>query len=85
MTRIGGRVRSGRTQGCKLCSLSESGVASDIAVGDVADTQVCIKFALAKLKVAVDWHAPVPRNAVEYDWLNPGWHLQCQNEGLTNC
>ena len=45
------------------------GVASDIALVDVAGTQVCIKFALPKLKVAADWHAPVHRNAAEYAWL----------------
>ena len=46
------------------------GVASDIAVADFGDRQVCIKFALEKLKVAADWYAPVHRNEAEYDWLS---------------
>ncbi|MEM8726037.1 MAG: aminoglycoside phosphotransferase family protein, partial [Pseudomonadota bacterium] len=28
-----------------------------------------VKFALAKLKVAAEWHAPVRRNLAEYRWL----------------
>ena len=46
------------------------GVASDIAVVDLPDRKVCVKFALPKLKVAADWQAPVHRNAAEYAWLN---------------
>ncbi len=45
------------------------GVASDIAVVDVGALSVCMKFALAKLKVAEDWRAPVHRNRAEYAWL----------------
>lgn len=45
------------------------GVASDIALVEVGGRPICIKFALAKLKVAADWHAPVHRNAAEYAWL----------------
>lgn len=45
------------------------GVASDIARVDLADQSLCVKFALPKLKVAADWHAPVHRNAAEYAWL----------------
>ncbi len=45
------------------------GVASDIAALDVKGQQVCVKFALPKLKVAADWFAPVHRNAAEYAWL----------------
>lgn len=45
------------------------GVASDIARVDIGARQVCMKFALAKLKVAEEWRAPVARNAAEYAWL----------------
>lgn len=45
------------------------GVASDIAVVDLGDRNICIKFALPKLRVAADWRAPVHRNRAEYRWL----------------
>ena len=45
------------------------GVASDIALVTLPDRKLCVKFALPKLKVAADWHAPVHRNAAEYAWL----------------
>lgn len=45
------------------------GVASDIAALDLDGRRICVKFALAKLKVAEDWHAPVHRNRAEYAWL----------------
>ncbi|HVY51074.1 MAG TPA: aminoglycoside phosphotransferase family protein [Devosia sp.] len=45
------------------------GVASDIAVVELEDRSVCIKFALPKLRVAADWRAPVHRNRAEYRWL----------------
>ncbi len=45
------------------------GVASDIGVINLGHRQVCVKFALEKLKVAADWRAPVHRNRAEYEWL----------------
>ncbi|WP_233416819.1 phosphotransferase [Halovulum marinum] len=45
------------------------GVASDIARVDLPGRSVAVKFALPKLKVAADWHAPVHRNRAEYEWL----------------
>ncbi len=45
------------------------GVASDIARVTVGARQLCLKFALPKLKVAADWRAPVHRNSAEYAWL----------------
>lgn len=45
------------------------GVASDIARVLTADKTYCVKFALAKLRVAAEWLAPVHRNAAEYAWL----------------
>lgn len=46
------------------------GVSSDIALVVMKDRNICVKFALKKLKVAEDWYAPVERNKSEYDWLS---------------
>ena len=45
------------------------GVSSDIWQVDVDTGPVCIKRALARLKVAAVWEAPVERNAFEYAWF----------------
>ncbi|KQV93491.1 phosphotransferase [Streptomyces sp900129855] len=45
------------------------GVSSELWRVDLAGGPVAVKGALAKLKVAEDWYAPVNRNAVEWDWL----------------
>ena len=45
------------------------GVASDIALVQAGARSFCIKFALAQLKVAEVWRAPVHRNKAEYHWL----------------
>ena len=45
------------------------GVASDIAKVTTETKTYCVKFALAKLRVAADWFAPVERNFAEYQWL----------------
>lgn len=45
------------------------GVASDIAMLDVKGQRYCVKCALARLKVAAVWEAPVRRNKAEYRWL----------------
>ena len=45
------------------------GVSSDILLATVRDRQFCIKRALARLKVAALWEAPVERNAAEAAWL----------------
>lgn len=45
------------------------GVSSDIALVELNDHRLCVKFALPKLKVAADWQAPVHRNTAEYAWL----------------
>jgi len=47
----------------------DGGVSSDIWRAELAGRPVCIKQALAKLKVADDWRAPVERNAFEAAWL----------------
>ncbi len=44
------------------------GVASDIWLADLRQGPVCVKRALAKLKVAQDWRVPVERNAFEAAW-----------------
>ena len=46
------------------------GVASDIARVVVGGKSYCVKFALEKLRVAADWHAPVHRSRAEYAWLS---------------
>jgi len=45
------------------------GVSSDLWKGELPGRTVCVKGALAKLKVEQDWRAPVSRNRIEYDWL----------------
>ncbi|MBM09283.1 MAG: aminoglycoside phosphotransferase [Magnetovibrio sp.] len=45
------------------------GVSSDIWLVELPKRQLCIKQALAKLKVKEDWYAPISRNATEVDWL----------------
>jgi aminoglycoside phosphotransferase (APT) family kinase protein len=45
------------------------GVSSDIWRLDLPAGPVCVKRALAKLKVAADWRAPVSRNAYEVAWM----------------
>ena len=51
------------------CTPLTGGVSSDIWRIDLADGPVCVKRALAKLKVADDWQAPVSRNAYEVAWM----------------
>jgi aminoglycoside phosphotransferase (APT) family kinase protein len=45
------------------------GVASDIWKVELASGPVCVKRALAKLRVAQDWRAPTARNANEVAWM----------------
>ena len=45
------------------------GVSSDIWRIDLPSGPVCVKRALAKLRVAADWHAPVERNLYEARWM----------------
>lgn len=45
------------------------GVSSDIWRVDLPGGPVCVKRALAKLRVAADWHAPVGRNRYEAAWM----------------
>ncbi|MBU8865909.1 phosphotransferase family protein [Paenarthrobacter aromaticivorans] len=45
------------------------GVSSDLWRVDLPGRSLCVKGALARLKVAQEWLAPTSRNRVEYDWL----------------
>ncbi len=45
------------------------GVSSDILRIDLPTRSICFKRALAKLKVAANWRAPVERNHAEAEWL----------------
>jgi len=45
------------------------GVSSDIWRVDSAGRTFCVKRALAKLRVAQDWYAPVARNSMEVAWI----------------
>jgi aminoglycoside phosphotransferase (APT) family kinase protein len=45
------------------------GVSSDIWRVDLPTGSVCVKRALARLKVQADWQAPVERNAYEAAWM----------------
>jgi aminoglycoside phosphotransferase (APT) family kinase protein len=45
------------------------GVSSDIWRIDLPSGPVCIKRALARLRVAADWRAPVERNRYEARWM----------------
>jgi aminoglycoside phosphotransferase (APT) family kinase protein len=45
------------------------GVSSDIFRVDLATGPICVKRALAKLRVAADWRAPVARNLYEARWM----------------
>jgi 5-methylthioribose kinase len=45
------------------------GVSSDIWRVDIGGRSLCVKRALAQLKVAADWKAPVSRNAFEWAWM----------------
>jgi aminoglycoside phosphotransferase (APT) family kinase protein len=55
--------------GARLTPLA-GGVSSDIWRVDLPDgRRICIKRALARLKVAAEWFAPVSRNACEWAWI----------------
>ena len=51
------------------------GVSSDIWRVDLEGQTICVKRALAQLKVAADWHAPITRNKSEWDWIQFVNHL----------
>lgn len=51
------------------------GVSSDIWRVALPDRIICVKRALAKLKVEADWRAPVGRNAYEVSWFKAAARL----------
>ena len=59
----------GPAESVKKVSPLTGGVASDIALVDLGERRICVKFALEKLRVAEEWHVPVHRNRAEYEWL----------------
>lgn len=65
---IGGLGLSGDVETAALTPLA-GGVSSDIWRIDLPAGPVCIKRALAKLKVAADWRVPVERSGYEVAWL----------------
>nr|WP_245440438.1 aminoglycoside phosphotransferase family protein [Neorhizobium sp. T25_13] len=46
------------------------GVSSDIYRVVLPGRMLCVKRALAKLKVSADWQAPVSRNVYEWNWIS---------------
>ncbi|WP_106796195.1 aminoglycoside phosphotransferase family protein [Rhizobium sp. H4] len=46
------------------------GVSSDIYRVELPGRLICVKRALAKLKVSADWQAPVSRNVYEWNWIS---------------
>lgn len=59
------RLLEGRATGEPLTG----GVSSDIWRIDLASGAICVKRALPKLRVAMDWQAPVTRNLYEARWM----------------
>ena len=45
------------------------GVSSDIGLVEIGPRKLCVKFALAQLKVEEQWFANPRRNLAEYEWL----------------
>jgi aminoglycoside phosphotransferase (APT) family kinase protein len=65
LVELGLATRDERLAGAPLAG----GVSSDIWRIDTARGPVCAKRALARLRVAADWRAPVERNRYEARWL----------------
>ena len=55
------------------------GVSSNLWRVDLENRTLCVKGALAQLRVADEWRAPVERNAVEYAWLRFAHDLRPEN------
>jgi hypothetical protein len=70
-----GLAKSGSLTGAPLTG----GVSSDIWRIDTEQGPVCAKRALAQLRVAPDWHAPIERNLYEARWM------QVANEAQPGC
>lgn len=65
-------IRMGLADPAAPAALGEAlagGVSSDIWRVDLPGGPICIKRALAQLRVAAEWHAPVERNRYEARWM----------------
>ena len=51
------------------CEPLSGGVSSDIWRVDIGGRVLCVKRALAQLKVEAEWKAPLSRNAYEWAWM----------------
>jgi len=60
---------TGSAKGAPQGTPLTGGVSSDIWRVDLPSGPVCVKRALAKLRVAADWQAPVARNLYEARWM----------------
>lgn len=67
-----GLLEAGETPRCEQLP---GGVSSDIWRVDLGSGPICFKRALAKLKVAADWQAPIERNAFEVAWFEEAGSL----------
>jgi fructosamine-3-kinase len=65
LRRMGLLAAAGAPQGCPLAG----GVSSDIWRVNLPDGPICVKRALPKLRVAMDWQAPIARNMYEARWM----------------
>jgi len=52
-----------------VLTLLDGGVSSDLWKVEAPGRTLCVKGALAELKTARTWHAPLSRNRVEHDYL----------------
>ena len=52
------------------------GISSDIYRVDRAAGPICIKRALAQLRVAADWRAPIERSTYEARWMHHAQHIR---------
>lgn len=52
-----------------VCAPLDGGISSDIWRVEIGARKYCLKRALAQLKVATVWEAPVERNDAEWKWL----------------
>jgi len=71
-----GLARPGEPMRCEPLS---GGVSSDIVRVDLPGRSLCIKRALARLRVAADWLVPVERTSHEAEWLRTAHRLRPEN------
>src|SRR6266516_3647522 len=64
-----GRMGLARPGDRLVCVPLDGGVSSDIWRVEIGAQKYCLKRALAQLKVAQIWEAPIERNDAEWKWL----------------